>query len=151
MTDSTIYTISPLHHLSYAHSKPSCDPHTQDKVSLPGYLPIPAFYSSGHSWGGLATFIPSSISTTLSRIRSNFMLYICLASPHFQALHLINVYLPPGYCIFSSAQQSAFWLDISRLLTTLPSAEPLLIVSNFNAHLGDIFYSLHPLCPCHQA
>ena len=79
------------------------------------------------------------------------MLYTCLASLHFPALHLINIYLPPGYCNFSSAQQNTFWLDISQLLTTLPSSEPLLIVGNFNAHLGDSFYSLHPLCPCHGA
>ena len=150
ITNSSICAVSWVHHLSYAHSKPSCAPIPRIKSSSLEYLPIHAFRSGGRSGGGLATFIPSFVSTTRVA-KTDFMLYTCLASLHFPALHLINIYLPPGYCNFSSAQQNAFWLDISQLLTTLPSAEPLLIVGNFNAYLGDSFYSLHPLCPCHGA
>ena len=78
------------------------------------------------------------------------MLYTCLTLPLLTALHLINIYLPPGYCDFSSAQQREFWQDLTSLLTSLPSLEPLLMVGNFNAHLGDTFHSLYPLCPCHR-
>ena len=67
------------------------------------------------------------------------MLYTCLASQHFPDLNLINIYLPPSYCNFSSTQQNTFWLDMSQLITTLPTAEPLLLLATLMHTWGIAF------------
>ena len=56
-------------------------------------------------------------------------------------LHIVNIYLPTNLPNYTSA-----WLEVMALLDRLPASDPLLLLSDFNAHIA---LPLGVTCPLH--
>ena len=80
----------------------------------------------------------------LRSITTGYHVYILVAAGN-DVLHVINCYLPPNCpCIDSEA-----WAAVLHQLDNLPTTEPVILVGNFNAHLGGFQGLANAPCPLH--
>ena len=73
-----------------------------------------------------------------------YHVYVQIAAGN-EVLHIINCYLPP----ICPCTDSEAWDAVLYQLDDLPTTEPVILVGNFNAHLGGLQGLADTPCPLH--
>ena len=89
--------------------------------------------------GGIATLVPHSMHV-LATNTHEYYVHVQLAVST-GVLHVINVYIPPR----CNKPDHLVWGYLLQLLDSIPVNEPVVLVGDFNAHLG----SSSAPCPLH--
>ena len=93
--------------------------------------------------GGIAMLVPQSLHI-LRSTTTGYHVYVLIVAGN-NVLHVINCYLQPSCpCTYSEA-----WAIVLHKLDSLPTMEPIILVGDFNAHLGGLQGLTDTPCPLH--
>ena len=101
-------------------------------------LTAPTGYTALHSvqkaWQGegIATLVPQALAILQSTM-SDFFVHVQVAVS-CNVVHILNCCLPPS----CSCTDSEAWATILTHLDSIPTTEPVILVGNFNTHLGGL-------------
>ena len=93
--------------------------------------------------GGIAMLVAQSLPI-LRLTTMDYHVYMLVAAGD-SVLHIINCCLPPSCpCTDSEA-----WATVLHKLDSQPTTEPVILVGDFNAHLGGLQGLIDTPCPLH--